>query len=472
MDFLFELSMKATVSSYIASSPSSSSAESPPGAGQGRLGFPTSFHAQKKLRFGAGLVPTLAFLENNPLADTLLKDVLGFNAPKITLTRTWRERWDVATSEFSNTAITLSSSLLLAPFIRHPVKWLTGVSMKDLASDLSALSPQAMAAISPKVKLARLAAALGFLMPFSAAFWSSVFFRNWLTLKRTQTADFESIIGLRSAEDAKKRAKKRSLQEEMAHQLAMMARVLGTGMGLGAASVLGFGLAARKFGGKALPAAAEWLFDKFHLTGKGAIQTKWLSTLIFWLLPAYGGWIHAARSRNERLEQTLKAANGVMWFSLFNPLIVRPISRVLFANHPGAKAFQRSDATLAEAAKDPSWFVAMENKMMDWFKKDRRVFIPSFQQIESSTLEDALKAQVRQWKTNQFGIGLGMTIFFMGAAPQLLNWVLTRRRFEREEAHGQRPSPSTPSPSSPALNLATGPGSIRHRTLAFSAFQG
>ncbi len=416
----------------------------------------------KDPQFGVGLTPILTSLENNPLADTLLKDVMGFNAPKIAITRTWGERWDVATSEMLNTTITLSSSLLLAPFIRHPVKKLTGIPMKDLASDLSALSPEALSRLSPKVKLARLASSFGFLLPFASAFWASVFFRNWLTLKRSHTADFESLIGLRKQPENQKNPNKRSLQEEINYQLKMAKRVLGTGIGLGLASMVGFGMAARQFGGQSLPRSLEWLFDKFHLTGKGAIQTKWLSTLIFWLLPAYAGWIHAARSKNERCEQTLKAANGVMWFSLFNPLVVRPISRMLFANNPVSKAFRYTDEQLHQLSKDPSLFVAMENKLMSAFGKDKRVFIPTFNQIESSGLDETVKSQMRQWKTNQYGIGLAMTIFFMGSAPQLLNWMLTRRRFEREQAnHPPDLKPNTSSPSS----LKS------HANPAFSVFQ-
>ncbi len=342
-----------------------------------------------KPRFGLKTAAALGFLERNPLAELVVKDVLGFNIPKIAFTRTWKERFDAATLELSNTSITLLSSLVLPRLLRTPARILSG-------SPVAGLVGKPLEAMSARTKLARLAVSFGFMFPFATAFWAAAFFRNWLTIKRTKTANFENLIGLDSGNALKG---KRSAEEEMRYQMGMVKKIMALGVGLGALAMTGFGLAARGAKGKALGAGMNWLFTKFALQGKNADQVnKGLATLVFWLLPAYGGWIHASRSKNELWEQSIKAANGMMWFSFFTPYVVDPLFKKPFEKLTGIKGDIPSYEAIAKKFKGP------------------------------------VQEQLTRLKNRQFGLGLAITILLLGTTPQLLNIFLTKRRFDREQA--------------------------------------
>jgi hypothetical protein len=277
-----------------------------------------------------GISGFLPMLEQRPLAGLVVKDVAAFNAPKVTLARSWKERLDTATLEFANTGITLLSSLFLPRLLRHPVSKLSGISVEALKREI----PYTMQGqTSQAVKLARLGTSFSFFLPFAAAFWAAPFFRNWLTLKRTNSANFEAMIGFGGVQN---NAPQRSVQGEMAHQKKKGRQVFGAGLVLGVASLLGFSAAARgiaKQEGKSLWTRLAskletdwkkpwgWLFEKFDLKGKGAYQIAGgPATLFFWGLPAYLGWIHAARSKNEKRERLLQSANALFWF-FFAPVL-------------------------------------------------------------------------------------------------------------------------------------------------------
>ncbi len=354
-------------------------------------------------KFGMGpLTPTLTLLEQNPLAKTVVKDIFGFNIPKILATRTPEEQLDVATLEMSNTAITLGASLTLPFLVRYPIHWVSGIRLKELSGKV------AQNAV-PQVKLARLGAALGFLFPFASAFWAATFFRNYLTAKRTETTNFEEIIGLEKHPSQKRTSSssdhKRSLEEELDYQLGMTKKVLLTGLGLGLATGLGFAFSARRWAQKAVKHSAQnlskpidWLFKKIQLEGKNANQlSDGLATFVFWLAPAYLGWLHASRGDNELKEQALKAVNAVLWFSLFTPYGLNPLFKKPFQKITGEKE------------------------------------IPSYQDIMEKPQFKGLRKSLTHLKNKKFGIGLLVTILMLGLTPQLLNIYLTQRRHEREQ---------------------------------------
>ncbi len=389
-----------------------------------RPGLPPASHS---IKFGL-LTNALATLEKNPLWETVTKDVLGFNVPKIAVTRTPKERLDVATLELSNTGITVGSSLLFPPIIRKAAQKLSGV-----APEL--LSTQAVEALPAKAKLARLGASFGFLFPFASAFWSAVFFRNWLTVKRTNIANFEHLVGL----DQGGKKARRSPQEEMAYQLGMAKKVLAVGATLGAGALLGFSRMAKNFQGKALSPVMENLFHKFHLGGKKADQLRGrLSTFLFWLAPAYLGWLHAARGKNEFVEQAVKAVNGVMWFSLFTPMLDKFYYKKKFET-----LLQRP---LSE--------------------------IPGYADIPKIAQGNAKMAeQLTRLKNKQFGIGMAITILMLSTTPQLLNIFLTKRRHEQEkQAKSQGPASTQLSPY-PFPGSISGPPLVRNPQSPFAVIQ-
>ena len=334
----------------------------------------------------------LPFLESRPLAELIFKDVTGFNIPKITFNRTEGERWDRATLEFSNTAITLGASLTLPHLMRYAAAKIAGVNPKDLL--LEASTP----GLSSKLKLAKTAASFGFLFPFAAAFWGAAFFRNWLTIKRTNNADFDSMIGLKN-----QGAKKRSVEKEKAHQMKMALGTVGLGFAAGLASLLGFGLAAKRFAGNKLPNLVERLFEGFHLSGKGGYEIKQdKSVFLFWSVPAYLGWLHAARGKNERWEQSLSAANGTFWFFVA-PKTIDLWFKKVFDKVPGIQSI-------------PGY---VKGKIPDYS-----------QFLQAEGVDPALRETLRKLKNKQFGTRLAFTALMLGTTPQLLNQYFTRKRNE------------------------------------------
>jgi hypothetical protein len=353
------------------------------------------------------LTQSLQYLENKPLAETVVKDITGFNIPKIALTRTWKERWDVTTLELSNTGITLGSSIAMPWLLRKPVEMLSQVPAQELWK-------KGTEELSSAAKTARVGHAFGFLIPFASLFWAAPFFRNWLTVVRTKTANFEAIIGL-DKNNASKSG--RTPEQEKAFQLKQMWKVLGTGFGLGAAALVGFGLAAKGMGTKPLGKTMEQLYEKFTLKGDWLNQLQGgAATLIFWSLPAYLGWLHAARSKNEFKEQALKAANSIFWFSVFN---FESVNKALYL-----KSYQK---ILPELTK-----------------------VPTYDQILNYA--EPLKGKLVKLKNAQNLGNLVFSIGMLAAAPQLLNIYLTKRRFAREHG-GLTQAQVGARPAQPTLQL-------------------
>ena len=357
---------------------------------------------------GLGL---LGLLEKNPIAEVVLKDILGFNLPKIALTRTWKERFDTATLELSNTAITVLGTLSLPWLLNKPTQWLSGV-------DASFLSNTFKGTLTPKAKLARLAKASGFLFPFAASFWAAPFFRNALTLYKNKTDRFEDIIGL-TKEDTGNHDYKKEIKKQIRKGL----KVMGIGNALGLVSFFGFGIAAKRFTGKSLGSVTSFLHKTFQLMGKKGDQVnRGVATLLFWLWPAYGGWLHAARGENEYKEQLLKAANGTLWFSLITPMVVDPIF---------AKRMQGLMERSKHQLKDKTLLTNLWNKNASWWNIWEKINFPSF---EALAKEGQLRPALEKMNRNRWGVGLGLSIVLLSAMPQVLNWVLTRRRFKAQ--HG------------------------------------
>jgi hypothetical protein len=383
-------------------------------AHQTPLNYETFAAGQPQPLFGNGMpgLDLFGLLENNPIYEVVLKDILGFNLPKIALTRTWKERFDVATLELSNTAVTVLGTLSLPWLLNKPTQWLSGVDSGFLNNTFKGL-------LTPKAQLARLGKASGFLFPFAAAFWAAPFFRNALTLRRNKTADYEHIIGLNQHQDDKENYK-----VEMQKQMKKGYNVMMVGNALGLAGLLGFSLAARRFGGKALGSKMSFLHNTFQLMGgQGNQVNRGLATLIFWLWPAYGGWLHAARSNNEHQEQLLKAANGTLWFSFITPLGVDPI----FANR-----FERVMKENLPQLKNKQLLKQLRNTEAPWWNVWDRFRFPAFHDI---ALEGPLKPTLEKLNKQRWFWGLGSSILLLSAMPQLLNWVLTKRRFEAEQHH-------------------------------------
>jgi hypothetical protein len=333
-------------------------------------------------------------LEKNPIAETLAKDVLGFNLPKFALSRTFREFLDILPIELGNTAITAASTVLLPPLLRYPVKHLSGIK------DMRVLATEAGKRLSSQAKLARLGVAFGFAIPFAAGFWALPFFRNWLTIKNLKTASFESLI----TGGTKTGHQHRTLDEEAAFQLKRTLQFVGIGVGLGALSILGFSRMARQVGSKPMSKGLNTLFKMFDLKGKNAnqIDGKW-PTFLFWSAPAYLGWIHAARGSNERREQAIKGLNSCAWFFLVTPLLNR------------------------------TWFVNSFNQALKQLNVRKTLSsVPSYETIRAQ-YKGPVREKLLGLKNRQYGISFVITILMLSMSPQILNIFLTKKRLESQQ---------------------------------------
>jgi hypothetical protein len=444
----------------------------------------SSAQSTASARVVKSLAGFLTNIEQNPLADLALKDVLGFNMPKIAMTRSLKECFDAATLELSNTFITVCTSLLIPSLVMRPLlSKLSGlpkpfleiashqVHADQIETGLEALAktaknqkvlqaidvakaqwraastPEAQHQLLNQIRNARMGATLGFLNAFGFPFWAAAFFRNGLSLAKNKTANFEAMIGLEQSKSSTNKADSspEAIKAKIKEQFARGGKVLAIGGGISLASALSFGLSAR---GKGLidfsKQTANLFFRHWDLKGKGVNQIDKWPTLIYWMAPAYLGWIDAARSKNERFEQSLKGINSTMWFFLFTPLIVNPVSRALFAKTPFAEHFKITEAEYKARRFNKNFFQRLEDDFFTSLKTkginlgvDKTINIPDFAEIEQKAISNPefahLKDAALKWKTSQFGIGLAMTIMFMGIMPQLLNWHLTKRRFALQQ---------------------------------------
>lgn len=394
-----------------------------------------------RLQFGSPvselstLTKGLAALEKHPLAELLFKDVTAFNIPKIALSRTWKERWDTATLELSNSGITLLSSLFLPRLVRWPVHQLSQLSqhyagIDVLKEEFSKVTPRLAGKNLLPAKMARMGASFGFFFPFAAAFWAAPFARNWLTMKRTQSANFESMIGFK---EARSHQPKRTLQEEMGYQRNTALKTLAAGFGLGMASLLTGGLLARRLGKNLQGGLAQKLssgqgqkvfegfFKAFDL--KGNQVNGQTATLLFWGMPAYLGWIHGARSGNERRERVIQSANAIFWF-FFASKLTTPLWRKGYENALKSGTIAKCKQILD--AKDVKAGVSAATAKME----DRLLSL-SYQDILKHFEKDIpLRNQLLKLKNAKFALNdLGVPISTLSAV-QLFNFNLTERKIK------------------------------------------
>lgn len=414
-------------------------------------------------RFGAtSNFPTNLFstIQRYPLAELAAKDVLCFNALKILMTRTLKELKDVATLELSNTGITLALSLTLPKLLTYLTQSISKVPIKDLTQDLSAGLPLP----NTKTKLARLGLSFAFLLPFASAFWGAAFFRNWLTLKRTQSADFESLIGF---ENTTSKKPKRSFQDELAYQRNKVFQILGIGTGMGALSlttlkVLISNQKAFHFLETKGKKALDFLFDTFSLKGKTGTQISGRAcTLLFWGLPAYFGWMHAARSDNEGRERFFQSATGILGFFGI-PVITKHFWSKDFvekAAHPELWSQTFLEKT-AESKLLGTDFAQEFKQNKNFMKKlEERVQKLNYSDIEqhfnrnSPKYREMLRLQNKRFVNSEFLAPIAML-----ASVQLFNMFLTNRKLNQKKPTPKpRPQTAIPRPHLPPFTPQISP---------------
>lgn len=363
----------------------------------------------------------LGKLEQHPIGDTMAKEILGINVPKIAITRTKDERIDTAVSEIGNTVAFAAGGISLdyalkRVFNREVAK---ATVNKQLAEHWSV--------IGRSFALSSLIFSLLWVMPFV---------RNYVTAKRIGTDKFTDVIG--ADKQHGKVASESSLEKSLGVYKRKIAEILSLGLG-GAAlfSVLGLkGVrnSGRNWGGKfvrvffppepnLVQKAATKLNILAHPEKKAALTLSqrlrnlpkhlliengsfdkfggW-PALLFWGVPAYGGWIHASRDPYEKKEQLLKFANFTL--SFFGPALI--------LNRFFKKQSQQK-------------FPELKNEFTNAAIRKTYTRNP-----------EKMNRALKLWATKN-GLSLVSSIIFLGTLPQLLNIYLTKRRIEKQHFHMQ-----------------------------------
>lgn len=400
------------------------------------------------------LVQSLAWMEANPLiGEVLIKDVLGFNAPQMAIAaaRSKGDFWDTTRAQLANTAMSLGGSFTLPFATRWLASSVSGVSsstIKKLGAGTLEQSKKTYQA-----KLAHVAGSFGFLFPFAFIFVATPYFRNWLTLKQSGTANFEEIIGMGSgvgsipSPHSKVKSKKdnaknkqRTPEEEQQYQLQMMNKILAWGASLGLALTAGLGLVARNLPkasnqiGNGAKKVINGLYNNFNLNGKQANQLNTdLSIFIFWLMPAYVGYIMAARGKHERREQIIKTVNSVLWFTVFNRFFTNPYYGKKFK-----KLQDRLGQVVEQAPKSKVSFIEGKTGLAKLIGKAKyRLampnWVPSFKEIKAIRQTRPLDYKVfSRLKVHNELMRLGISIVMLASSPQILNVLLTRYKVNQE----------------------------------------
>lgn len=381
----------------------------------------------------------LGYLEAHSINDTLAKEVLGINIPKILCTRTMNEKVDVATSEVGNTIAFTAGGLLLN---------------KVLDFSFTQAKKGIRLPVAQKGEEFWRSTAL-----YSAIFslmWAMPFIRNYITAKRTGFTDFSSFI-VDKPQFAKNKSNTDQLESSLQGYQKKAKSILGMGA-LGAFLSIAMGTMSLRTGlgmkqveslinspslyhslhkKLGLPQIPENLWQKVFkgvtdirfqdlLLKKGQFSNfSGLPALLFWGVPAYGGWIHASRDPYEKKEQLLKFASFTACFFVMPLLIKKVIDRLFHSHFPEVSTinYQTIQKTFAKQTK-------------------------------------ILEAALFLWAT-RYVASLGSSILLLGVMPQLINIKLTEKRLKRAEeakikaSTNLYPSETTVSPFSNESSLIT-----------------
>jgi hypothetical protein len=335
----------------------------------------------------------LGKVEGFPIVDTMLKEVVGINLPKVAVTRSKDERRDAFYSEFGNTVGFFGA----------------GVALDQLG--IRILNPQTLkkqGAFAARWGVIGRSAAL-----FSTIFailWAMPFVRNYLTARQTGSVNFTQVIGARQSNQFPNP----DLQKPLAEYKRKALTILGLGL-VGSAFALGGArlAVAKKWGRQTVNRwfrnKQGWVHNLVLKDGRFA-NFAGLPALLFWGVPAYGGWIQASRDNYERKEQLLKFFNFTACF--FGPALALQ------------KYYKKKLQTVAGPKAELSYQYINQH-------------------LGGTIREQALKI----WAAKG-GFSLLSSIVLLGTMPQLINIYLTKRRLARAQEQTALPQ-FTPYPTVP-----------------------
>ncbi len=328
------------------------------------------------------LYNVLGQLEQRTVLDTMAKEVVGINAPKILLTNSRDERIDSATSEIGNT-----------------------LAFAGGGGALNLLLGRVFGRVQAQGGRAAQWAVLGrsgaIYSAIFAMMWAMPFVRNYFTTSRTGKLQFRDVID-------KKNGAKGSDRKDVQSVLSLYHQKIKTILGLGAVGVALFAtggyLAARK---NLTLGVLERLFKngKPHsmLLKNGSFTdfSGWKAVL-FWGLPAYGGWIHAARDPIETKEQLLKFAGFVAGFA----------GPQQFLKH----YFKRKYAQVLPEGVEPQLLSIRD----------------ALGKVKTPELQGRLTQALSLWKKQNLW-GLLSALLLLGSLPPAINLLLRNKRLAQTE---------------------------------------
>jgi hypothetical protein len=334
----------------------------------------------------------LGKLEHQTLWDTMTKEVVGINLPKIVFTRTWDERWDSAVSEIGNTVTTFG---------------IGGLLDRCLQSMYRTVQSQGAERARQWAVLGRTGALYSTIF---SLMWAMPFVRNYVTTRRTGKTSFTDVIGAKNSQNASRfldartslAADKRHIRQILG--LGAIATVLCAGGGLLAAKrMLPLGILKRLFTHEGLQKNLL-LKDGSFINGFSGLKA-----VLFWGVPAYAGWYQASRDPYEKKEQRLKFVSFVAGFSgpglLLGRYFKKTFEQLL---PPGVEPTYRSITEALSRQSHPALKAPLEQALSAWKKKNLWTLLSS--------------------------IGLL-------SATQLLNFHLTGKRLARARQAGARSVP-------------------------------
>ena len=328
------------------------------------------------------LIPILGSIDKIPLLDTLSKEALGVNAPRVAFTRSNDERMDVATSALGN---------MLGAFG-------IGAGLDRLLKTIF------KKAVSTGAGSARQWAAAGSsLAIYSAVFsimWAMPFIRNYVTAKRTGKTSYSEVIG----SNAGKKDDAATLQKSLENYSCKAISILGLGLAGTLAATLGAKAAIRRGVSFERLGKAGRIIAKWGLKDGSFNDFKGLRAVMFWGVPAYAGWIHAARDKYEIKEQILKFAAFAFSFLVPQKLMDR-----FYAGK----------------------FASLQEKGLD----------VTYENIIHHLSGTAQKDAIRHWAQRNL-LGLASAIVLLGTLPTVLNITLTKKRLSREQQPKLQPGNS------------------------------
>ena len=347
------------------------------------------------------LISVLSTLEQQPVLDTALRDLLGNNLPKIALTRSSAERMDVAVSQFGNT-------LLFG---------LGGTAMDLLLRRVFA-NAQKAASHTAAYRWAEVARSLGIYSTMASVMWAMPFVRNYITTKKTGSLSFSDVIQSGGTPKAKTPAQQAALAANLQENKRKALVILGwgaAGVAVPAAFALWAGKTTLNTGKKVGEDLLEKLYHNkiaksFVLEGGEFKKLAGIPSLLFWGLPAYFGWYQASRDAYEKQEVFIRAANFT--FCFFGPGMI-------------------SDNLLKKKFTEKFGLPDM-----------------SFAAVKASALSEAKQKAAQNFlKWKNLG-SMGVSVALLGITPQLLNIYLTGRRLHDDQSQGK---PSAGRPAAPPV---------------------